>query len=149
MQKVYFDASVIIAALLSPSGASAKLVNLVKQGDIVGITSQTVIDEILSHQSKLNKTEQEIFECITTHKILVRNAILLNDIESLAHLMIDKDDAHVFVGAVQTGSDYLVSLDKKHILIPTITAQFPNLHICSPKALLTILYPSSIVRGNV
>jgi len=45
--RVFFDASVIIAALLSAGGGSSQLLKYVKLGKIVAITSQTVIEEIL------------------------------------------------------------------------------------------------------
>ena len=44
--RVFFDASVIIAALLSPTGGSALLFQFIKIGFIVGVTSQTVIAEV-------------------------------------------------------------------------------------------------------
>lgn len=45
--RVYFDASVIIAALLSPTGGSALLFQFIKNGAVTGIVSQTVLEEIL------------------------------------------------------------------------------------------------------
>ena len=45
--KVYFDASVIVASLLSASGGSSLLFKFIKKGMISGFTSQTVLQEIL------------------------------------------------------------------------------------------------------
>ena len=139
MKTVYFDASIIIASILSPTGGSSALIDKVKSSDILGITSQTVINEILSHSYKIRRSSKEIFEYIQENKLIVRNRINLSDIETIKNLMIDVDDAHVFVGATLTKSDYLVSLDKKHILATQIKAKFPHLHILSPKELLEIL----------
>jgi len=139
MKKVYFDASVIIAGLLSPSGGSSALITLAQKNSIIGITSQTVVEEILSHRHKIRKIPEEIIEYIHENNLIIRNEILLKDIQAISDLMIDVDDAHVFVGAMHTGADYLVSLDKKHILAPSVKATFSHLHICSPKELLAIL----------
>jgi putative PIN family toxin of toxin-antitoxin system len=138
-EKVYFDASVIIAGLLSPTGGSSALLTLAQQNSIIGITSQTVVEEILSHRHKISKRLEEIIAYIQENNLIIRNEILLEDIQAISDLMIDVDDTHVFVGATHTGADYLVSLDKKHILAPSVQAKFPHLHICSPKELLAVL----------
>jgi len=139
MKKVYFDASVLIAGLLSPFGGSGKLITFVPDGNIIGLTSQTVIEEIMSHQSKIKKTKKEIIEYIQKNKIIIRNEIFFKDIEKILHLMIDLNDAHVFAGALLTKADFMVSLDKKHILHPDVKLKFPGIRICSPKELLSIL----------
>jgi len=48
--KVYFDASVIVASLLSASGGSSLLFKFIKKGMISGFTSQTVLQEILEEK---------------------------------------------------------------------------------------------------
>ncbi len=60
--RVFFDASVIIAAMLSPTGGSAYVLKYAKAGKIVGITSQTVINEILDEDKtkRLKKSKAEI-----------------------------------------------------------------------------------------
>ena len=58
--RVYFDASIIIAALLSPKGGSSELLKFVKKGIIKGITSQTVIEEILE-EDKPEKLKRSIY----------------------------------------------------------------------------------------
>jgi len=136
---VFFDDSIIIASLLSPTGGSSKLISYVHAGKIRGITSQTVIDEVLSHSLKIGLSEQKILTFIVESKLLVRKRIIGKEIESISKHMIDPDDAHVFAGAILTSSDILISLDKKHILHPDIQIQFSTLDICSPKELLSQL----------
>ena len=55
--RIYFDASVITAALLSPSGGSALLLQYMKTGKIHGVISQTVVEEVLSKTKKLKNTQ--------------------------------------------------------------------------------------------
>lgn len=135
--RVYFDASVIIAALLSPQGGSSCLFEYIKHGRIVGITSQTVIDEILDEEvrAKIKKSQEEIESFITQSKLLVRERITLDEIGSYKG-QIDVSDAHLVAGANLTKCSHLVNLDKKHLLRENVQENFLPLRIISPKALL-------------
>src|SRR4051794_21273476 len=115
--RVFFDASVIIAALLSPGGGSALLLQFVQTHEITGFTSQTVIDETLEEDKpeKLNRPKEEIERFIAESGLIVREAITPKEIEPYLEL-IDKEDAHLVAGAHLTKCAYLVSLDKKHVL---------------------------------
>ena len=81
--RVFFDASVIIAALLSRTGGSALLLRFIKTGRIVGVTSQTVIDEVLEGDKpkKLNTPKEEIALFIAGSGLVVREAIIATEIE--------------------------------------------------------------------
>src|SRR4051794_27332105 len=115
--RVFFDASIIIAALLSPTGGSALLFQFIKAGVIVGLTSQTVIAEVFGEDKpeKIDKHKVDIEKFISESGLLVREAITTKDIEPYDEL-IDTKDAHLIAGANLTKCIYLVSLDKKHVL---------------------------------
>lgn len=132
--KIYLDASVIIAALLSENGGSAKVIKLSKLGYFVTITSQTVIEEIEKHTLKIKKDKGEIQKFIINSKILVREKILLSEIKKVKE--VDIDDAHLIVGAKLTECDFLITLDKKHLLKPNIKKYFKSLKIVTPGKLL-------------
>lgn len=134
--KIYLDASVIIAGILSPNGGSAKIIELSSLGIFICLTSQTVIEEIEEHTLKINKGKQEIQKYIVSSNILVREKILLSEIEKIKK--IDTDDAHLIVGAKLTKCDFLVTLDKKHLLKPDIKKYFKPLKIVTPGELLEI-----------
>lgn len=135
--RVFFDASVIIASMLSPSGGSSALFKYIKLNKIVGITSQTVIEEILEEDkfAKIKKSKAQIEQFIAKSALLVRKPITVSDIEPYLGL-IDIDDAHLIAGANLTTCKYLVTLDKKHILRPDIQKKFSPLKIASPGELL-------------
>jgi putative PIN family toxin of toxin-antitoxin system len=135
--RVFFDASIIIAALLSPTGGSALLFQFIKTGRITGVTSQTVIDEVLEEDKprKINKTKQQIAQFVANSGLLVRDAISLNEIEPYQQL-IDREDAHLIAGAILTTCSHLVSLDKKHVLTNDVRERFLPLVILGPKELL-------------
>ncbi|MDO8569978.1 MAG: PIN domain-containing protein [Candidatus Daviesbacteria bacterium] len=135
--KIYLDASVIIAALLSPNGGSAKVIRLSSLGFFKAITSQTVIEEIEEHTLKIKKDKREIKKFIADYKIIVREKLLLSDIEKIGK--VDIDDAHLIAGAKLTKCDFLVTLDKKHLLKEDIKRYFKPLKIVTPGELLEIL----------
>src|SRR4051794_38009371 len=141
MRRVFFDASVLIAAFLSPMGGSALLLQFIKTGDIVGVTSQTAIDEVLEEDkpTKLKKPKQEIERFIVASGLVVREAITRTEIEPYQDL-IDAEDVHLIAGANLTNCSHLVSLDKKHVLREDIKERFLPLKIVSPKELLQELF---------
>lgn len=133
--RVYFDASVIIAAILSPNGGSSLLLKYVNLGRIRGITSQTVIDEILDKTEKLKKSKGDIQQFIVVSGLVVRESIATEEIEPYQN-QVDVEDAHLVAGAKLTKCTYLVTLDKKHLLRSDIKEKFLPLCILSPKELL-------------
>lgn len=135
--KAYFDASVIIAALLSPHGGSSLLFAYVKRKKIIGITSQTTIEEILQEEKykKLKKSKEEIEQFIAQSGLIVKEAITIDEITPYQG-KIDTQDAHLIAGAVLTKCFYLATLDKKHLLREDIQQKFLPLRIVSPKELL-------------
>jgi predicted nucleic acid-binding protein len=135
--RVFFDASVIIAALLSPTGGSALLFKFIKAGLIVGLTSQTVLAEVFGEDKpgKIDKQRGDIEQFVAESGLLVREAITEKDIEPYDKL-IEAKDAHLIAGAHLTKCMYLVSLDKKHVLKDEIRKQFLPLKIVSPKELI-------------
>ena len=141
--RVYFDASVIIAGFLSSIGGSAQLFWLLQKKVLKGITSQTVIDEVLEEDkpTKLKRTKEEIENFIVRSEILVREAIPLEEIRKYEEL-VDPEDSHLIAGANLTHCEYLVTLEKKHLLRDDIQKKFLPLKIVSPKELL-----SKIVRN--
>lgn len=135
--QVFFDASVIIAALLSPTGGSSLLLQYVKKGKVVGLTSQTVLEEILEEDKpkKIKKERAEIEQFIAQGNLLVREHISSEEIAPYKN-MVDIEDAHLIAGANLLSCNYLVTLDKKHLLREDIQKKFLPLKIVSPKQLL-------------
>ncbi len=135
--RVFFDASVIIAALLSTTGGSALLLKYIKAGKIIGITSQTAINEVLEEDKtkKLKKSKAEIENFIARSMLAVREEITLEEIEPYRK-RVDVEDAHLIAGATLTKCAYLVSLDKKHLVREDVKRKFLPLKIVSPKELI-------------
>ena len=135
--RVYFDASIIIAALLSPTGGSSLLFQYIQLGKIIGVTSQTAIDEVLAEDKpkKIKKSKEEIEQFIAQSGLVVRENITIQEIAPYKDF-VDVDDAHLIAGAKLTKCSHLVTLDKKHLLRSDIQQRFLPLKIVSPKELL-------------
>lgn len=136
--RIFFDASVIISAILSPTGGSAKFINLAQNKRIVAITSQTVIDEVTDHKDKINKSTEEIFSYIKDSRMIVRERVTQAEIKTVSSV-IDSTDAHLLVGARGAKCHYLLTLDKKHLLRADVRKNVSPLRIVNPKELLGIL----------
>lgn len=132
---IFFDASAIIAAILSPTCGSAKLLTFAKNKTIIAITSQTVIDEVIDHEEKIHKTPEEILFYVKESGVLVRERITQTEIEKVSGI-VDSTDAHLLVGARGAACQHLVTLDKKHLLRSDVQKMVNPLRIVNPKELL-------------
>jgi predicted nucleic acid-binding protein len=138
MIKIFFDASVLFAALYSQTGASYALACFVKERTIRGITTQTVVEEVLRNSETLNREQGAVYVFITRHNFIVRECITKKELQPLIHIIASKD-AHVLAGALQTHCDYLVTLDKKHINNDKVKKAIHALRIVSPQEMLEIV----------
>lgn len=135
MIKVFLDASVIIAAMLSPTGGSAKVIKLGQLGSWAQITSQTVIDEVKDHTEKIGKSAAEIDQFIKEHSVLMRKRLTKLDIKPYLG-KVEQDDAHLIAGAKLTKCDYRITLDKRHLLKTDIKNRFKLLKIVNAQEFL-------------
>lgn len=135
--RVYFDASIIIASLISTTGGSSLLLEYIKLKKVIGITSQTVIDEVLEEDKykKLHKSKTQIKQFIAQSGLLVRESITALEIAPYQKI-VDTEDAHLIAGAKLTRCQYLVTLDKKHLLKDEIRGKVLPLKIVNPKKIL-------------
>lgn len=138
MKKVFVDASLIIAALISPTGGSNKLLQDSKNKKLIAITSETVINEVKANLSKIKGvTTDDVNHFIIESKIITRQKVTKKELEIVADILEEKD-RHVLAGAILTKCHYLVSLDKKHLLNENIQKTV-DIKLVSPKQLIEAL----------
>ena len=130
-RKVFFNASVILAGLKSPKGGSAKLLKWVKQRKIQAFVSEIVIDEVERNLSKLNLKKRE-FEKTRGHFQILPSPPYLS--EKYFKIAKDKGDIHLFTSAQMIGAEFLVSLDKRHVL--SLANKIKDFKIFSPGELI-------------
>ncbi len=130
---VFFNASVVLAALQSPKGGSAKLIRYCQHQKISGILSEVVLDEIRRNLIKINTTTVKAKQMILSFK-QVKPAPANSLVKKYQRLVIDQGDGHVLASAEESGAKYLVSLDKHHIL--ALAKKITKFRIVNPKQLI-------------
>jgi putative PIN family toxin of toxin-antitoxin system len=132
--KVFFNASVIIAGLHSPKGGSGKLLNWVDQEKIKGLISEIVFYEVFKHTGKTGLNEERCRKKVL--KIFDKNILSAPRKISTKFRTIVKDegDIHLLESSKSCKIDYLVSLDKKHIL--SLQEKVKDFEIVSPGELI-------------
>ena len=136
--RIFIDASVIIAALLSPSGGSSYSVLLLGKHHHIGIISQTILEEVQSKSEKISISRQNIDAFVVQNNFRVCEYISDSEIQPFT-ACVDASDAHVIAGAKKTKSTYLLTLDKKHLLRLDVQKCVAPLLVVSPKELIEIL----------
>jgi putative PIN family toxin of toxin-antitoxin system len=144
LYKVFFDASVIFSAINSNTGGSYKLTGLSKDKKIVAITTESVVEEVEENNKKFRTGPQNIGSFIKEHSFLVREVVTESEIQAFIGIVHEKD-AHVLAGAILTESDYLVTLDKKHLDNKLVRNKVPQTKILSPKSILKILRKEKVI----
>ncbi len=135
--KVLFNASVVLSGLKSPKGGSGKLLQFVKSNKIDGKISEVIYDEILKHHQKLGipkvKVEKESLKLFK--KLIYRPEEKL--VNFYKKKVTDDGDAHVLATCDQEKIKYLVTLDKKHLLV--LKGKIKGLNILTPGELIEFL----------
>lgn len=135
--KVLFNASVVLSGLRSPNGGSGKLLQLIGQGKIDGQISEIILDEILRHYKKLGISKNVVANNINNLFKKVLNAPGNSIVNKYKKIVIDEGDSHVLASCEESKIKYLVTLDKKHILV--LKGKIKNLEILTSGELLAKL----------
>lgn len=117
MIKVFLDSSVIIAGIHSSTGASHIILEASHKKIIIAFVSSMVIKEVVKNLKKK-------FPKVTLRKFIkflpdsnFNKIGFVNEKEVLAFQKLTKEkDIHVLAAAFSAKVDYLVTLDKKHLL---------------------------------
>lgn len=134
---VFFNSSVILAGLASPAGGSAKLLNLVNEEKLRGIISEVILDEVTRRANKINFTSDQAGEATLKIFKYILSPPKLSSVNKFSKIVSDPGDQHVLASASEANVNYLVSLDKKHILV--LESKIKKFIICSPKELIEII----------
>lgn len=108
--KVFLDSDVIVAALLSKTGASYEII---KNPRISKVTSETVKREVNDVAKRLNIifSNENIFGKMEVISLKLDKARLVG---TYLPYILDKEDSHVVAGANKTKSSFLLTHNLKH-----------------------------------
>lgn len=136
MKTVFFNASVILAGLRSPRGGSGKVLDWTKRRKIKGYISEAVLDEVLRHVSKVGLQKNDVVRRI---KVMLIKIVPAPERVSKKYMKLVKDygDIHLFESVESLKVDYLVSLDKRHVL--SLARKVKGFKVKSPGELIEAL----------
>lgn len=131
--RVFLDSSVIIAGFGSRKGASNLTLSLCKAKKIQGIITDLVVREVAKNlkkkisQEALNEFYQYL--AIDCFKVIT----LENEEEIIKHCNItESKDAHILAGVKKARVDFLLTLDKKHLLTSKVGNYLKPLKVLTP-----------------
>jgi len=87
---------------------------------------------------KFKARETNLKQFVTDNNFIVREKIKESEVKPFLEI-VHAEDAHILAGAILTRSDYLVTLDKRHLDNPSVEAKISKVKIVSPKVLLELL----------
>ena len=112
--RVFLDSSVLVAGILSQTGASSAILDLGEAGEIIIILSKGVLVETdRVFEKKFSGLIGDFREFIKSLSPIIVEDATAEEIRD-AERVIDKDDAPILAAARKTDLHYLVSMDMKH-----------------------------------
>lgn len=136
-RKVFFNASVVLAGLRSPAGGSGRLLSFAKDGKIDGVISEIVLDEVLRHAGEVGLNPTRVRLSIAAPFRRIQTAPAEKNVSRLKKVVIDPGDAHVLASGREAKTDFLVTLDKRRLLI--LQKKIKWIKVVSPGELIEIL----------
>ncbi len=135
MTKVFIDTSVFFAASLSSTGASREIIRLAIRGEITLVASQLVLEEIERNLAKKAPEVLSTFRQFLAVIPLELSHSTKKEVEQAAKYT-EVKDAAIVAAAKRAEVDYLVSLDRHHLVGVAEVARGSGLTIVLPKELL-------------
>lgn len=115
MAKVFFDTSVLLASLHSPTGGSSELLRYAIVGEIDAVVSDDVIDEVARH---IQRVRPELRSLFLKYIAVIRFTVVSVTPSQVqwATAFTDPKDSFIVAAAHESNVEYLVTLDKRHLL---------------------------------
>ncbi|NJE05150.1 putative toxin-antitoxin system toxin component, PIN family [Thermococcus sp. M36] len=115
--KVVLDTNVIITAAINPLGSSGKVMDLVVGKRVLSYTSEAILEELrfkLTSEKVLQYLESRVY-ALWIYRIFRALSILVEPAERF-EVSPDPDDNKLFDVVYSAKADFMISLDKKHVL---------------------------------
>lgn len=132
--RVFLDSNVFIAAALSERGGSFYLLKQSRQNKIKIFSSGFVMRETAKTiKKKYPQKITEVCELLSSVPISFVKEPDIQEIQRVAELLDDFNDAPILAAGLKSKSRFLISLDKKHFFTPKIAKADLPLIVLAPK----------------
>lgn len=141
--KIFLDSSVLIAAMLSPEGGSAKILMLCEADFFDGYISKEIINEVGQVLDRKLPEIKNIFQnLIKKTGLHIIKKLSRTELLKAKNWISDPKDVKVLAGAKKAKVDYLITLDIHDFILDKKVAIKSGLKILTPADFLQkiILY---------
>ena len=130
---VFLDASVLVAGSRSPSGGSAVAMEVCQGRRFRAAVTSTVLLEARNNIAEKFGEEELVrfYRQLAAMQPEMAPAPPASRIEECVPLTTEKD-AHVLAAALECNAGYLLTLDRRHLLTPTVEAAGLPLRVMTP-----------------
>ncbi len=130
---VFLDACVLLAAVHSPSGGSALVIDVCRGNHFkAAITARVILEARVNISEKFGETELiRFYQLLAALEPEMIPAPTPEKLEQCA-LLVNRKDIHVLAAALECGAEYLVTLDRRHLLNPALQTRNLTLKIMTP-----------------
>jgi len=136
--RLFLDASVVFSASYSEKGASREIILRGIRGQLIVVVSRYVLKEVrVNLEEKAPHAVEAYQELVTLLSPEIADAPSLSELREAA-TYINLKDAPIVAAAARARVDYLVTLDRKHLLSDPKVAQRSGLKIVTPDQLMAI-----------
>ena len=139
MKKAVLDSSALVSAFFTPEGTPASLLAHARRGAFLLVSSVEILDEVTGvlmrpkHQARYSYTLEEV---VRYRKRLASLSMLVTDLPNLKAVPLDPKDDMIVATAVAAHADYLVTGDRRHLIV---LEHYEGIRILSPRAFFSAL----------
>ncbi len=131
--ELFFDSSALFAGIVSASGASRALLLLAEAGQAaITVSEQVVAETERAVARKIPRALPEFREAIRATSLRIVRDPSPDEIEGYADIIAHQADVPIVVAAMQSKTDYLVTLNRRHFIDDPAVADRSKLRIGTP-----------------
>lgn len=131
--ELFFDSSALFAGIVSASGASRALLLLAEAGLVaITVSEQVVAETERAVARKIPRALPDFRETIRATGLRIVSDPSPHEIEGHADIIAHRADVPIVVAAMQSKTDYLVTLNRRHFIDDPAVANRSRLRIGTP-----------------
>ena len=131
--KLFFDSSALFAGIVSASGASRALLLLAEAGQVsITISEQVLTETERAVARKIPRALPDFREAIRATGLRIVRHPSPDEIEGYMDIIAHRADVPIVVAAIQSETDYLVTLNRRHFIDDPAVVDRSGLRIGTP-----------------